>query len=1074
MPPNPRRKSIPRGVPALALCLIAVCLPLRAATVYIDPSASGPGNGSLYDPFTNWFQPVFAPGNTYLQRAGTTATGIVEVQVAATGLNPVRIGRYGSGNAPVLVGEFIVKFSAHVTIEDFEVRDSEGAGVQISANSEHIVIRNLRIYHCAAGIELAADTLGNNLVTGNVIYENDSSGVAILGGPAAGPVATVSGNTIYRNGLHGVQVRANYCLIDGNEIHTNGLNGIPGTSGIHIYSPNAQENSGDFNIIRNNRISNQQDLDGFDGNGIQSDHFCDNNQIHDNVVFENDGAGVFLHDAQHCSVRDNVLYGNMRDRGTTRQALGDICLTSKLPSLDRVTNNTVSGNVIVTLNSGAVPVFVDSLTLDEANIFGNNGFCHQNGGDRWWAGPDRGTDMAAWNAIAAGGGNDYAFNPAAAGFIPPAPPPAYMLDTTFTRHSAFFQTILPNTTNVFLGGAGADAINGENLADVLVGHGGNDTIDGKDGDDWVVGSAGDDTLLGNHGTDLVLGGFGNDMMDGGPGDDSLAGGDGADVLTGAAGFDQLFGGTGDDQLYGGDGDDALKGGTGDDLLVGGLGDDSSSGGPGHDRIDESGDTLCGSNTIFGDDGDDVITGGCGDESITGGDGADAIDGGPGDDHIDMAGDTTAQNTAAGGDGNDTLLAGELGDTLQGDAGDDTIVGGSGPDIIFEHVDPSGLNLLIGNAGADTIYGGGGPDQIYGNAGVDLIDAGAGDDRIYGGPDSDIVIGGDGQDYLSGGTGSDQLHGGGGNDILLGSSGDDTMSGGTGDDTLDGSTGDDVLDAGDGADVLFDGPGNDRMTSGAGADNYYFNHGSGQDTITDFSATDVLAVAHGVNGATIETAADLWNRLTDTAEGALLDLGGGNWVLLEGITAALVNATQNLFVQDPVPPPTVRTLSVPEITFAAQNGIVSIPVSLDDGEDVVSLRFSLLFNPDVVEFLGHQEDGRIAGWDDPELQETAGVISFDASGAAPIPSGGALVWLQFKARANPTLSFSSLTFMHAELNDSAIPVEFVDGEISLDAPPAVPVDSRSALVMAVLLVVLGVLTIARRVSRSGGNPHGIAG
>lgn len=1045
-----------------AVCLFAFSPVVHAATYYVDPTVAGPGgDGSIASPFKNWYQPDFAPGNTYLQRAGTTATGIMDVQALATDQAPVVIGRYGPGSAPVLVGEVIFKFSAYVTIENFEIRDSDGAGVQIQTGCEHIVVQNLRIYHCATGVSIAADAKGDNLVANNVICENDSSGVGVLGGQtSASHLNTISGNMIYRNGLHGVQIRGNYYVVDGNEIHTNGLSGIPGTSGIHIYSPSLGDNSGDFNIVRNNRVSNQQDFDGFDGNGIQSDHFCDNNQIYNNVVFQNDGGGVFLHDARSCSVYGNVLYGNMRDRGSTRQALGEIALTSKFPTLDRVTSNTISGNVVIAVNPDAVPVFVDSLTVDEANAFGGNGFAHEGGGDLWWAVPYRGTDMADWNSFAAGGGNDYAYNPVSAGFVPPSPPPAYMLDTSYTLHSGFFQTILPNTVNFFLGGPGNDVITGQNLADTLVGNGGNDTINGQNGDDWVVGGSGNDILIGSYGLDLVMGGFGDDSIDGGAGDDSLSGGDGVDTMLGAAGDDQMLGGTGNDHLHGGDGEDSLQGGEGDDFLDGGPGEDSDSGGPGNDRIDESGDTLCSINSIFGEDGDDIITGGCGDDGIVGGNGADAIDAGSGNDHIDLSGDTTAQNTANGEDGNDTLIAGDLGDTLRGDAGDDVLVGGPGPDILYEYDDPAGTNNLSGNGGADTIYGGGGPDQINGGAGGDMIDAGLGDDRIYSGSDNDIVLAGGGNDLVSGGTGSDQLHAGDGNDIVLGAAGDDTMSGGAGEDVLDGGSGSDVIDGGDSADVLFDGTGDDRMTGGSGVDNYYFASNSGNDVITDFSSTDVLVVTKGANGTSIDTAADLWSRLTDTADGVVLDLGAGNQVLLQGITVAQISPVQNLFAQNPVELPTMRVLGVPEITHSSENTIVSIPVSLDEGEGIVSMSFSLLFNPGVVDYLGYQPDERIAGWDELEIQEIAGTISFEASGSAPLQSGGEIVWLSFQIRPNPIGSSSPLMFTQAELNDATIPVESIDGAITVGDPPALPLSRASVSAAVVVLVALGALILVR--------------
>ncbi|HEU4998605.1 MAG TPA: FG-GAP-like repeat-containing protein [Lapillicoccus sp.] len=71
---------------------------------------------------------------------------------------------------------------------------------------------------------------------------------------------------------------------------------------------------------------------------------------------------------------------------------------------------------------------------------------------------------------------------------------------------------------------------------------------------------------------------------GGTGADALTGDDGADILLGQTGPDQLSGLGGNDLLCGGTGPDQLSGGTGDDTLDGGTGPDRLSGGLGADRF----------------------------------------------------------------------------------------------------------------------------------------------------------------------------------------------------------------------------------------------------------------------------------------------------------------------------------------------------------------------------------------------------------------------------------------------------------------------------------------------------------
>ena len=164
--------------------------------------------------------------------------------------------------------------------------------------------------------------------------------------------------------------------------------------------------------------------------------------------------------------------------------------------------------------------------------------------------------------------------------------------------------------------------------------------------------------------------------------------------------------------------------------------------------------------------------------------------------------------------------------------------------------------MFGAGGDDNIDAGSGDDLIYGGPGNDSIRAGDGDDRIRAGRDDDQVSGGDGDDKIAGGSGNDSLSGGNGDDIVFSGIGDDVVSGDDGDDRLFGGQGEDDLSGGDGDDGLIGGFGDDLLTGGAGADVFAFAYrsgtnadanaetnesaerqGSGDDTITDFSAED---------------------------------------------------------------------------------------------------------------------------------------------------------------------------------------------------------------------------------------------
>ena len=143
---------------------------------------------------------------------------------------------------------------------------------------------------------------------------------------------------------------------------------------------------------------------------------------------------------------------------------------------------------------------------------------------------------------------------------------------------------------------------------------------------------------------------------------------------------------------------------------------------------------------------------------------------------------------------------------------------------------------IGTDGDDTLIGGRGRNTLFGLAGNDFLDGGNGRDFLFGGDDGDILIGGRGKDALFGEQGFDTLDGGNGKDLL---------DGGNGKDILTGGSGNDILLGGVGKDTLIGGKGDDILTGGTGKDTFVLALGDGTDTITDFSAQDLIGLAGGL-------------------------------------------------------------------------------------------------------------------------------------------------------------------------------------------------------------------------------------
>ena len=480
---------------------------------------------------------------------------------------------------------------------------------------------------------------------------------------------------------------------------------------------------------------------------------------------------------------------------------------------------------------------------------------------------------------------------------PPPPPPAPSTDTPINM----------------VGTRGNDTLDGNGGDDTLDGGLGNDVLQGLGGNDRLLGNSGSDQLYGGDGDDYAFGSSGDDVIDGGTGNDELRGGYGSDTLIGGTGDDYLNGWTENDRLEGGDGNDTLDGGGGTDTYVFGadaLGDTDvimDSGGAdvllfedlnpfeSVDQVYQDGMDLVfsyndgGSITVqdFYGAGEVEILRYAGNDYATNADTStplsfddfingtdDQILSGTADDDVLTGG--IGNDDIAGGAGNDVLNGGAGNDNMRGAEGTDTLNGGDGDDILYgagdAAFDYTGDDILNGDAGADTLYGSGGDDVLSG---------GDGDDRILGNFGDDTGDGGAGADYLFGDFGNDTLSGGAGNDEVRGGFGNDALSGGDGDDFVHGYNGNDRLDGGTGS---------DRMEGGNGFDTFIMRRGYGNDTIADFTALSLgAAYADTLDLSDFGLASFNDLVMAESAGDTLIDLGGGDSITLEGVSAASLGA-----------------------------------------------------------------------------------------------------------------------------------------------------------------------------------------
>ena len=122
-----------------------------------------------------------------------------------------------------------------------------------------------------------------------------------------------------------------------------------------------------------------------------------------------------------------------------------------------------------------------------------------------------------------------------------------------------------------------------------------------------------------------------------------------------------------------------------------------------------------------------------------------------------------------------------------------------------------------------------------------------------------------------------------------------IAGNAGNNVLNGALGDDTLYGGAGNDTFNDWSGNDTMTGGAGNDTFIFATGSGQDTITDFDATNSAEKINLSGVAQITDFADLsTNHMSQVGANVLIDDGAGTTVTLLGVNIADLDGGDFLF------------------------------------------------------------------------------------------------------------------------------------------------------------------------------------
>jgi parallel beta-helix repeat protein len=366
------------------------------ATFYIDPTAAKAGTGTAAHPFNSWSQVSFAAGDTYLQKAGTTANGSITVTASGTAARPITIGAYGSGAAPVINGVVNLDGASYFSMSGLTVLDSAGPAVAIQNGASHVSIIGNDLTNSSMGLWIGNGAGADNLIYANTITGNTLDGLAVdkIANPA-GHATEIAGNTISGNGIDGIELDGSNFVLAGNTTDGNGLT-TSGASGIHVFSGAGNDGYGIGNVIIDNVAVGNRDPGGGDGNGIELDQYTSGNYVADNLAYANAGAGIVLYDSSGNLVASNLVDGNGADG-----VPGNFVLVS---SLGLTQGNVIADNTGISASSTPA-VFIAQTSAAQGNIFTGNIWENSTGAPATAIGIDVSwADWQAFDLVAAASG----------------------------------------------------------------------------------------------------------------------------------------------------------------------------------------------------------------------------------------------------------------------------------------------------------------------------------------------------------------------------------------------------------------------------------------------------------------------------------------------------------------------------------------------------------------------------------------------------------------------------------------------------------------------------------------------
>lgn len=396
----------------LAFLLIGVfvmeAIPLWAMTYHVYPLGKGTTAGDKIYGLSQFDWSRAVAGDTFMlyDDLGSFKETIA-VYGKGSANRPITI-KPATSKMPVIEGTLVLAGAEHVNVEGLTVTNSPYAGVIIKTGSHDVSVSRCLLKDNALGIWIGDGAGMRNRVTDNEVSFNKTHGVAVDRVNCSPRKETViSGNRVFENGYHGIEISGSYYIIEKNDVFNNGKS-LDGTSGIHIYSFTPEEDSGDHNIIRYNISHHHTAFSGIDGNGIQLDQWCDFNQVYYNICFANDGAGINVFDSSNDYIYNNTLFGNMLDPGKSHPIKAELILASDFEhNVDRTNRVVVANNIIVATESSNYAIYVDRLTSDNYLKVERNLFYHTQGGAFYFWNGQIGKEILTWNQFPCSAANLY-------------------------------------------------------------------------------------------------------------------------------------------------------------------------------------------------------------------------------------------------------------------------------------------------------------------------------------------------------------------------------------------------------------------------------------------------------------------------------------------------------------------------------------------------------------------------------------------------------------------------------------------------------------------------------------------